>query len=163
MIRKILKSKLANRLAFIVLVAYSWFMWSSMNEIKQKGREISEERESLETELILKVVFNEPKLSNSQKLEKLLERKLYCSKSLSYSYVLMRENEFLEELGVDVETTTTIGAGNSEDAVSISFGIADQNTLKVEFQGLIEALFIEDDPKFEVFDDASTESCNSYF
>lgn len=45
-----MKSKLANRLALIVFVAYGWFMWSTSQDIDQRGRELGEERERLEQE-----------------------------------------------------------------------------------------------------------------
>ena len=118
---------------------------------------------------VLMLEFNEPQQQNASTFQRLTGKTIFCynandsSAESGYSYVLVAMDEWGKVFGLELSITSTIDAGNSIGAGSFSREIKNKDNLKGEIIPLLKDFYIQNDPKFHIYNEASADSCQHYF
>ena len=133
-----------------------------------KAQDILGKQDSTDHEFLM-LEFNEPQQNNAFSFECITGKTIHCSitsdSSIAsgYSYVLVSADEWKKVFGLELNISRTIGAGNSLDSDSYFKVILNKDNLKPELKPLLKNFYIQNDPKFLIYDKASSENCMKYF
>jgi hypothetical protein len=102
----------------------------------------------------VKIDFNKPALDNARAFCSASRTEVFYSAAQKYFYVKLTKTELKKRLGLELIDQVVPRAGNSTSVDIHFYGIKDMKGLKPELRPLVISLRVENDPKFEIYDDA---------
>jgi len=107
-----------------------------------------------ESMYVLHLAFRKPVTENARKFMIRTGKTLYRATSSGAFYTRVNERELKEIFGLEVLVTLVKGAGNSTHTAASFYKIKHPQDLKWALRALVGNVEIEDDPKFDLIDDA---------
>ncbi|MBK8808371.1 MAG: hypothetical protein IPO21_17785 [Bacteroidales bacterium] len=126
------------------LVAFFLLSFFSTQSIAQNNTE----------NIVLMLEFKEPITKNATAFTGLVSQKLYYSTVHNYFYIFVSEQELYSIFNLEITQTTVTGAGNCVNTDAHYSTIKDKTKLSARFQTYLNNVYIENDPKFLVVDEA---------